>query len=95
MFRLAALVLLFLALSVAPASAAPVRMPQTPEPVTQLSGARTSTAALQHLGTRVLDELNRVRAARGLRSLRAAPALAASARRHSRQMARGGFFAHE
>jgi uncharacterized protein YkwD len=82
MLRLAAFVLVFLALSAAPAAAAPVLVPQTPRPVSQLAGS-------------ILDELNRVRAARGLRPLRAAPALAASARRHSAQMGRRGFFAHE
>jgi uncharacterized protein YkwD len=82
MLRLAAFVLVFLALSAVPAVAAPALVPQTPRSAPQLAGS-------------ILDELNRVRASRGLRPLRPASSLAASARRHSAQMGRRGFFAHE
>ena len=81
MLRLAAFVLVFVAMSATPAAAAP--------------GSRASATPLKLLAGNVLQELNRVREARGLRPLRAAPSLAASARRHSAQMGRRGFFAHE
>ena len=43
----------------------------------------------------VVREMNRARAARGLRALRATPSLRAAARSHSRAMLDLGFFAHE
>jgi uncharacterized protein YkwD len=81
MLRLAAFVLVFVAVSATPAAAAP--------------SSRASAAPLKILAANVLQELNRVREAHGLRPLRASPSLAASARRHSAQMGRRGFFAHE
>ncbi len=47
------------------------------------------------LETAVVHEMNRVRAARGLRPLRAAPALRSAARGHSQAMLTHGFFSHE
>lgn len=95
MLRSAAFVLVLLALSAVPAAAAPVLLPQVPGRVPLAPGSQTSSAALELLGGSVLQELNRVRSARGLRPLRPAPSLVASARRHSAQMGRRGFFAHE
>ena len=95
MLRLAAFVLVLFALSGAPATAAPVLVPQTPCPIPLLQGGQTSPRALELLGGTVLEELNRVRAARGLPPFRSARSLAAAARRHSAQMGRRGFFAHE
>lgn len=43
----------------------------------------------------VIRELNRVRAAKGLRPLRAAPSLRAAARAHSESMLEHGFFGHD
>ena len=43
----------------------------------------------------VVREMNRVRAAHGLRPLRAAPALRSAARGHSQAMLTHGFFSHE
>ena len=95
MLRLAAFVLVFVAVSATPAAAAPVVRPQTPVPLPLLSDGRAPAAPQRLLSGNVLQELNRVRGERGLRPLRAAPSLAASARRHSAQMGRRGFFAHE
>ncbi len=47
------------------------------------------------LETAVVHEMNRVRVARGLRPLRAAPALRSAARGHSQAMLTHGFFSHE
>jgi uncharacterized protein YkwD len=95
MLRLAAFVLVLLALSGAPAAAAPVLVPQAPGPLQLLPSGQASPAALELLGGTVLQELNRVRAARGLPPLRSARSLVVSARRHSAEMGRRGFFAHE
>jgi uncharacterized protein YkwD len=43
----------------------------------------------------VVHEMNRVRAARGLRPLRAAPSLRSAARSHSEAMLELGFFSHD
>jgi len=43
----------------------------------------------------VVYEMNRVRAARGLRALRAAPSLRSAARSHSEAMLEYGFFSHD
>jgi len=43
----------------------------------------------------VVQEMNRVRAARGLRLLRAAPSLRSAARSHSEAMLERGFFSHD
>lgn len=91
MLRRTLLVLVFFAVSGTPAAAAPHLLPGSSIPL--LSGGNASPAA-QVLGGDVIHELNRVRAARGLRVLRATPALAASARRHSTQMGSRGFFDH-
>jgi uncharacterized protein YkwD len=96
MLRWITLVLALLAVSATPASAEPVLLPQTPAPLRLLpSGGQASPTALRLFGGSVVQELNRVRAARGLPPLRSAPALAVSARRHSTQMGQRGFFAHE
>jgi uncharacterized protein YkwD len=95
MLRLAAFVPVLLAVSGTSAVAAPVLVPQTPAPLPLLPGGQASPAGLERLGDTVLEQLNRVRAAHGLRPLRAAPSLVVSARRHSAQMGRRGFFAHE
>jgi uncharacterized protein YkwD len=55
------------------------------------SGLRTLAA----LERQVLVDVNAVRAQHGLRPLRLSQRLTAAADRHSREMARGGFFAHE
>jgi uncharacterized protein YkwD len=55
-------------------------------------------AALEHQGTLaqdVIDELNRVRAARGLARLHSQAGLRAAANEHSQAMLTAGFFAHE
>lgn len=95
MLRWTTLVLILLAVSTAPAYGEPVLLPQTPVPLPLLSTGRASPVALKVLGGSVLQELNRVRATRGLPPLRSAPSLVVSARRHSTQMGQRGFFAHE
>ncbi len=86
------LVLVLFVLAAGLAAAAPVAAPQPPAPSPALPGTRAVPAAL---GSNVIQELNRVRAAHGLRGLRPSRALAASARRHSSQMGRRGFFDHK
>jgi uncharacterized protein YkwD len=95
MLRWTTLVLALLAVSATPAAAEPVALPSTQGPIPLLQGGQASPAALKLLGNSVVEELNRVRAARGLRPLRATPSLVTSARRHSAQMGARGFFAHE
>jgi uncharacterized protein YkwD len=89
-------VLVVLAVSATPAAAAPQLLPRPPVPLPLplLSGGAASPAALQVLGGDVVQEVNRVRAGRGLRPLRETGSLAASARRHSTQMGQRGFFDH-
>jgi uncharacterized protein YkwD len=70
-------------------------LPQTPAPIPLLTTGHATAASIQVLGGTIVQEVNRVRAARGLQSLRAASSLASSARRHSTQMGQRGFFAHE
>lgn len=94
MLRRTTLALVLFAVSGAPAAAAPPLMPRAPSPLPLFLGGTASPTALEVLGGEVVQEVNRVRAARGLRRLRAAPMLATSARRHSRQMGRRGFFEH-
>jgi uncharacterized protein YkwD len=89
------LVLVLAAVSTAPAAAAPVLLPRPPAPAPALPSSPTAKLALTALGLDVVSELNRVRAARGLRPLRPTPALTASARRHSAQMGARGFFDHK
>ena len=71
--------------SVAVLVASPVA---TPGPTTKIE----RRAALE---ASVVREMNRVRAARGLTPLRAAPALRSAARGHSQAMLSHGFFRHE
>ncbi|HEX4747442.1 MAG TPA: CAP domain-containing protein [Gaiellaceae bacterium] len=62
------------------------------------TAASRSTAEIERravLEAAVIRELNRVRADRGLRLLRAAPSLRTAARGHSLAMLEHGFFAHE
>jgi uncharacterized protein YkwD len=95
MLRSVTLVLAFLAVSATPATADPGLLPQTSVSSPQLTTGQASSTSLQVLGSNVVEELNRARAARGLAPLRATSSLAASSRRHSVQMGRRGFFAHE
>ena len=90
MLRSTMLVLVLFAVSVSSATAAQVAPGGPPAPLSTLPGARAAPA----LSVDVLRELNRVRAGYGLRALRPSRALAASARRHSSQMGRRGFFDH-
>ena len=66
MLRWTTLVLVLLAVSASPAAAEPVVLPSTkvPAPAPLLQGGSASPAALKLLGTSVVQELNRVRAAR-------------------------------
>jgi len=61
------------------------------------TGTTRSTAitARADLNRTILAEVNAVRVAKGIRPLRRSSALAAAATRHSRTMARQGFFKHE
>jgi uncharacterized protein YkwD len=96
MLRWTTIALVLFAASGTPAAADPGLLPGRPLPLPLLSGGQASPAWLQAaLGVNVVTELNRVRAARGLRPLRPTASLAAAARRHSSQMGRRGFFAHE
>ncbi len=71
--------------SVAVLVASPVASPNAPTKIER-------RAALE---AAVVREMNRVRAARGLTPLRAAPALRSAARGHSQAMLAHGFFSHE
>ena len=62
-------------------------------PVSTPLAPSTHTAPVALIGS-VTQELNRVRAQHGLRPLRTSRALARSARRHSIQMGRRGYFDH-
>jgi uncharacterized protein YkwD len=94
MLRRTTLVLVLFAVSGTPAAAAPFLFPRAPVPLPLVPDASASPAALKVLGGDVVQELNRVRAARGLPPLRTTVSLAVSARRHSTQMGRRGFFDH-
>lgn len=65
------------------------------------AGAGTSDSSARAIATRaglsraILTELNAVRVRRGLRPVKASRGLTAAARRHSLNMAKGGFFTHE
>jgi uncharacterized protein YkwD len=66
--------------------------------VTAPAAAPVSSAEVERrapLETSVVREMNRVRAARGLRPLHASPSLRTAARGHSRAMLEHGFFGHE
>jgi uncharacterized protein YkwD len=58
-------------------------------------GAQTKVERRAALEASVVREMNRVRAARGLSPLRAAPALRTAARSHSQSMLAHGFFSHD
>lgn len=94
MLRRTTLALVLLAITSAPAAATPVLPTGPPVALPALPGTPTSPLALKVLGGDVVEELNRVRAARGLRPLRPTRSLVASARRHSTQMGTRGFFDH-
>lgn len=76
-------VLLLLAVCLAAAAGSPAA-------TAGATGVRASALERQ-----LLQELNAVRAARGLRPLRLAPGLQTAALAHSRAMLAGAFFAHE
>jgi uncharacterized protein YkwD len=88
MLRKTALALVFFATVVAPAGAA--RVPPLAAPL--LPGTHAAPTVLE--GS-IAQELNRVRGLHGLRPLRSTPALMRSARRHSIQMGRRGYFDHD
>jgi uncharacterized protein YkwD len=90
MLRRTTLALVLLAAVGGPAAAAPPSSPPLPTPA--LPGAHAVPAAL---AGSVVQELNRVRAAHGLGPLRPSRGLSVSARRHSSQMGRRGFFDHD
>jgi uncharacterized protein YkwD len=83
--------LALLALGGAPAAAASTLLPPPPA----LTALSSSELALNALGAAVTVEVNRTRAAHGLRPLRPNRSLSASARRHSSQMGARGFFDHD
>jgi uncharacterized protein YkwD len=56
--------------------------------------ASPAFAALTRKEARILGAMNRVRAAHGIRPLRADPTLTRAARSHSRDMLRRNYFAH-
>ena len=86
--RIAAMRLLsLLALAVAVVVHAPVSSARGHEPA--------KTVRLSALEASLVRELNRVRADRGLRPLRAAPRLRTAARAHTNAMLDFGFFGHE
>ena len=59
------------------------------------SSAPTKVERRAALEAGVVREVNRIRAARGLAPLRAAPSLRSAARSHSQAMLSHGFFSHE
>ena len=58
------------------------------------AGPARSSTAMRALQSRVLVDLNRVRAQHGLAPLRPSSKLNAAASQHSREMARVGYFSH-
>ena len=58
-------------------------------------GAPTTMERRAALEANVVREMNRIRAARGLDPLRAAPSLRSAARSHSQAMLAHGFFSHD
>lgn len=82
---------LFVVFGTPAAAAVPPLATAPPLPLPLLPGGTHAHAVLS--GS-VVAELNRVRAARGLRPLRSTTALTASARRHSAQMGSRGYFDH-
>jgi uncharacterized protein YkwD len=85
MLRRTTLAFALIAAAAAPASSASLATPER-------AGAHAVSTAL---AGSVVQELNRVRAAHGLPPLRPSRGLSASARRHSGQMGRRGFFDHD
>jgi uncharacterized protein YkwD len=61
---------------------------------TAFAAPRSSTSTLSGLESSVLVDINAFRAEHGLAQLRLSTPLTASARAHSQQMARNGYFAH-
>jgi uncharacterized protein YkwD len=95
MLRWITLLLALFAVTGSSATAEPGLLGQPLVPLPLSASGAASPAALQLLRGDVVRELNRVRAARGLRTLRGTHELATAARKHSLQMGRRGFFAHE
>lgn len=89
--RTTLVLVLFVVFGTPAAAATPGVALAPPAPLPLLPGATQAHAVLS--GS-VVAELNRVRAARGLRPLRSTAALTASARRHSTNMGQRGFFDH-
>jgi uncharacterized protein YkwD len=58
------------------------------------AGPAQAATAMRALESRVLVDINRVRAQHGLAPLRLSPRLNAAASQHSREMARVGYFSH-
>jgi uncharacterized protein YkwD len=94
MLRPITLVLVLLAISGAPAPAERGLLSQGPVALPLLADGTASPTALEVLGGGIVQELNRVRVARGLPPLLSTASLTISARRHSTQMGQRGFFAH-
>jgi uncharacterized protein YkwD len=61
----------------------------------QAAPARATTARETGIELAIVDRMNAIRAAKGLRPLAMAPGLRAAAALHSRTMAEVGFFEHE
>jgi uncharacterized protein YkwD len=59
------------------------------------AGPTRVASAMRALESRVLVDLNRVRAEHGLAPLRSSSRLSAAAAQHSREMARVGYFSHD
>src|ERR687886_2560335 len=60
----------------------------------RVAGPTRVSSAMRALESRVLVDLNRVRAQHGLAPLRSSAKLSAAASQHSREMARVGYFSH-
>jgi uncharacterized protein YkwD len=56
---------------------------------------RGTMAPTTQMQAALLDQMNALRSAHGLASLRLSPALSAAANRHSMEMARRGYFSHD
>ena len=64
-------------------------------PAQAWAATRTRSAALASLVSRVLVDVNGVRAAHGLKPLRLSPELSAAAAQHANEMLRDGYFGHD
>src|SRR5919202_4547148 len=60
----------------------------------RVAGPTRVSSAMRALESRVLVDLNRVRAQHGLAPLRSSAKLSAAANQHSHEMARVGYFSH-